>query len=103
MSNVLVLNMSENLIMNGYQHVSDDDVLSIKHKCSRITLYRDVECRVMQVCDVIYGKYLALDAKYGDREWPVSIKQLMGASEAFRNAVTRTSPKKPRWHVQKAY
>lgn len=103
MSNVLVLNMEENLITNAYQHVSDDDVLSIKHKYSRLALYKNArECRVMQVCDVIYGKYLALDAKYGDREWPVSIKQLMGASEAFRNAVTRTSPKKPRWYVKKA-
>ena len=107
--NVLVLNMEENLITNAYQHVSDDDVLSIKHKYSRLALYRNVEsrnateCKVMQVCDVIFSKYLALDTKYGDREWPVTIKQLMRASEAFRDAVTRTSPKKPRRHVQKAY
>lgn len=112
MSNVLVLNMEENLITNAYQHVSDDDVLSIKHKYSRLALYKHVEgrntteCKVMQVCDVIFSKYLALDAKHGDRQWPVTIKQLMRASEAFRDAVirmTHTSPKKPRWRVQKAY
>ncbi|MBH3346980.1 hypothetical protein [Pseudomonas putida] len=96
--NVLVLNMSDNLIIEGRQHVTNDEVVDMKR---RYTAYS--QFKVIQVCDVIFAKWQTLDAKYDDRKWPVTIKQLMRASEAFRNAVTRISPKKHRWHVQKAY
>lgn len=102
MPNVLVLNMTANLIIGAYQHIGADDVATIRHKYSRLGLYKNCSFRVLQVCDVIFDKYLKLDCKYSrpgvyrGAEWPVTIKQLLRASDGFRATIAHITPRRRR-------
>lgn len=94
MSNALILNMRANLIIDGYQHLTSEALAIIKEKYAQSGRSKNVNYRVMLVCDVIFHKWLKLETKYSGTAFPVTIKQLMGASEAFRSTISSITPQK---------
>lgn len=100
MPNALVLNQRANLIIAGYQHLTNEALTIIKEKYAQLGRSKNVNYKLLLVCDVIFHKWLKLETKYkgpmGQRGtgFPVTIKQLMGASEAFRKTITSITPQK---------
>lgn len=94
MPNILVLDMRANLIVDGYQHLTSEALAIIKEKYAQLGRSKNLNYRVMLVCDVIFHKWLRLESKYSGMDWPVTIKQLMRASVAFRSAITCITPQK---------
>ena len=99
-NNALVLNMRANLIVDGYQHLTSEALAIVKQKYAQLGRSKNVNYRVLLVCDVIFHKWLKLETKYkgpmGQRDmgFSVTIKQLMGVSEAFRSTITSITPQK---------
>lgn len=95
MCNVLLLNLNENLIIDGRQHITNDEVVDMKRRYSGFPQFK-----VVLVCDVVYGKWNHLPkCKRGC----VSIKNLTRISNAFLDAMKYITPRRHYMHAQMDY
>ncbi|KIY39136.1 hypothetical protein TZ03_18690 [Pseudomonas sp. 10-1B] len=85
MFNCLIMNMTENHIIDAYQGISDVTLTHIKHQ------YRHSMFKVMLVCPTIFSKYKQLHkCKHGN----IPINHLVRISNAYRDAIKHISPRK---------
>ncbi|SDE24443.1 hypothetical protein SAMN05216185_1223 [Pseudomonas guariconensis] len=88
----LALHWPSNSIHTGYENVTADEQLVIKHR------YKGSQWHLVQVCDVIFEKYHKLHVEHDS----VSVNQLVRVSKAFLSAVKQLKPAVRRSHWEQA-
>lgn len=86
--NLIVLHWPTNHIHLGFDDVTCDERLLIEHRYSGHQWY------VMNVCNLLFDKYVTLRAKYEN----LSISQLTRVSKSFLGAIKQLEPVVRRCH-----